>query len=88
MHSDLQSHAVGGTVHFQREQGDRIRQARTAAGLSIPDLAKVVGISPGAVSHWETGRHLPRRHRQVSIAEAVGASWVELFGNATSAADV
>ena len=65
---------------FETDQGARIRRHRLAAGLTIPDLANAVGTSAGAVSHWETGRHTPRRERQLAIAKAIGVSWSELFG--------
>ncbi len=66
--------------NFDREQGARIRDGRVAAGLSIPDLADAVGTSAGAVSHWETGRHTPRRDRQLAIARTLGVPWLDLFG--------
>ena len=62
------------------EQGRRIRFLRVAAGLSIRDLARAVGTTPGAVSHWETGRFVPRRDRQIAIARAIGVPWVDIFG--------
>ena len=34
------------------------RRARTATGLSLTEVASVLGVSPAAVSRWETG---PRR---------------------------
>lgn len=62
------------------EQGQRIRRHRVAAGMTIQDLARAVGTTPGAVSHWENGRFLPRRERQLAIARAIGVPWVDVFG--------
>lgn len=37
------------------------RALREAAGLSQAELARIVGVSTGAVGHWETGaRKTPR----------------------------
>lgn len=35
--------------------GDKIRAKRREAGLTQRDLAKLVGVSPGAVGQWEGG---------------------------------
>lgn len=44
--------------------GDRVRQARQAAGFTQPELAKKVGVSKASVSFWETGetKNLAGRH--------------------------
>lgn len=34
--------------------------ARERAGLSQPDVARILGVDQSAVSHWETGRTKPR----------------------------
>lgn len=36
--------------------GDRIKTLRQAKGLSQQELADRLGITKGAVMHWETGR--------------------------------
>src|SRR3990170_6866938 len=41
--------------------GERIRRARTAAGLSIKALAAVVGLDPSTVGECETGLRKPSR---------------------------
>ena len=41
--------------------GDRIRQARKAAGLNQAGLAARIGVSQPAVANWESGVHDPRR---------------------------
>lgn len=40
--------------------GDRLRKAREHAGLRQEVVAEILGVSPGSVSNWETGRGLPR----------------------------
>lgn len=36
--------------------GDRIKHLRLAKGLSQSQLAKLVGLTKGAISQWEVGR--------------------------------
>lgn len=52
---------------------DRIRRARTQAGISQAALADVVGVQRGAVAQWERrcGSH-PSMHHLVAIAIATG----------------
>jgi transcriptional regulator with XRE-family HTH domain len=39
-----------------KTMGERIRALRIARGLSQQELADQLGITKGAVMHWETGR--------------------------------
>jgi DNA-binding XRE family transcriptional regulator len=57
----------------------RVREARTAAGLSQGALATAAGISRQAVSAIEAGRHRPSVDAALAIAGAVGRSVDELF---------
>lgn len=54
------------------ELGLLVRQARKAAGLTLEDLAERVGLTPGALSHIESGRRLPSPYNAIAIAEALG----------------
>lgn len=49
-----------------------LRAARERLGLSQGSLAKAIGVRPGAVNSWETGRHLPVPRRIVQLADALG----------------
>ena len=53
---------------------ERIRRLRTEAGLSQSGLAELVGVTPAAISHWETGKAKPswKRWQQILRAEALG----------------
>lgn len=53
--------------------GDRIRQARKAAGLNQAGLAARIGVSQPAVANWESGVHDPRRLMLARLAEALDA---------------
>nr|NLI50795.1 helix-turn-helix transcriptional regulator [Propionibacterium sp.] len=49
-----------------------IRRARRVADLSQRDLAMLLGVSPAAVAHWETGRRLPALRQFEAIARVAG----------------
>jgi transcriptional regulator with XRE-family HTH domain len=36
------------------------REIRTRAGLSLAEVATELGVDPGAVAKWETGKSAPR----------------------------
>ncbi len=52
--------------------GDRIKQARTAAGLSQRDLAAWAGISAMAVHKYEAGKNTPSSGVLLALARALG----------------
>lgn len=55
-----------------------IKEARDRAGMSQRDLAKLLGITQGAVSMWEKGLSSPQLFRIRQIAEVLGIDDVEL----------
>lgn len=65
---------------IRQRQGRAIRQVREMRGLTLEELARAVGVTDGALSHWETGRHSPRQHHQAAIARALDVPWSTLFG--------
>lgn len=40
--------------------GDRLRKAREHAGVSRDQMAVRLGVTPGAISHWERDRQRPK----------------------------
>jgi transcriptional regulator with XRE-family HTH domain len=54
--------------------GDRLRQARTARGLSLRQLAEVLGVSPSLISQVETGRAKPSVNTLYALANELGIS--------------
>lgn len=52
----------------------RLRQARTAAGLTQSDVATAAGVSPQAVSGWERGESVPEMEKLRVIARGVHSS--------------
>jgi transcriptional regulator with XRE-family HTH domain len=49
-----------------------IRQLRTEHGLSQPQLATRLRVTPGTVSGWETGRRRPDAARLRALAAVFG----------------
>lgn len=52
--------------------GERIKQARTAAGLSLRELAEKAGVSAMAISKYETGKSTPSSGVLLSLSKALG----------------
>jgi putative transcriptional regulator len=50
----------------------RILELREAKELTQEQLAKAVGVTKSAVSHWEKGIAPPALHRLPALAEALG----------------
>jgi len=48
-----------------------IRAARAAAGLTLPQAARLIGVSPRTWSHWEAGKRLPPAERDAITLERV-----------------
>lgn len=65
---------------------DRVKGARTRAGLSQVELARVCGVSPSLVCTLESGRTKSLRHSTLlRMAEALGQSpeWLAFGRRAT-----
>lgn len=60
--------------------GDRIRYYRKNNRLTQSQLAELVGVSPQAISKWETGIGYPDLSMVVPLAIALGISTDELLG--------
>ncbi len=61
------------------ELGQLIRLARHRSGLTLEDVAEKVGITPGALSHIESGRRLPQAYNAVAIAEVLNVPREEML---------
>lgn len=71
---------------YSMEQlGERIAAARRAHRMTQDELASRLAITPQAVSKWETGAGLPDVTLFPAIAQALGMSIGELFGESPSA---
>jgi Zn-dependent peptidase ImmA (M78 family)/DNA-binding XRE family transcriptional regulator len=58
--------------------GERIKKARTAAGLPLRELAEKAGVSAMAISKYETGKSTPSSGVLLSLSNALGVP-VEYF---------
>lgn len=58
--------------------GERIRQARLAKALTLPQLASVVGVSRVTAWQWETDKVVPRPATLERLAAALGVPPAEL----------
>jgi len=52
--------------------GERIRQARKAAGLSLRALAGRAGVTAMAISKYETGKSTPSSRVLLDLSKALG----------------
>jgi transcriptional regulator with XRE-family HTH domain len=59
--------------------GERIKEARLRCGLSQRDLARACRVTPGIISHWETGVRTPGRDNLLRIAAATSTNISELM---------
>ena len=62
--------------------GDRLQRLRTSAGLSLPEVAKRMGVSAPAVSAWEKGRARPTRGQIVKLAAILRIPTADLLDDA------
>lgn len=58
----------------------RIRELRRSLGLTMKELGSIVGVSEGAISHYETGRREPDHDMLGRIANALNVSVDFLMG--------
>lgn len=56
-----------------------IRMVREQRKLSQKELAQRLGVSPAAISHWETGRRIPDANDLVAMAKALGCKVDDLI---------
>ncbi len=63
---------------------ERLKKFRAIEGLTQEELAVKLGISPQAVSKWETGKSLPETGMIVPMAKLFHISADELLGNVSS----
>jgi DNA-binding XRE family transcriptional regulator len=58
--------------------GERLRERRLAAGLTLQEAAARAGITAAAWSAFERGRTLPSLSRLASVAAAIGCEPADL----------
>ena len=55
------------------------RKARLAAGLTVRDVVRALGVSDAAVYMWETGKMTPTAKRLVAVAQLYGCTVDDLL---------
>ena len=60
--------------------GNKIRELRKARGLSIPALAKELGVGENSISNWELGRFEPSLFAVIRLADYFDITIDELVG--------
>lgn len=63
------------------ELGQRLRRARTVAGLRARDAAALVGRTPQTIYRWEWGATSPSLRELRRLASAYGVSLAELVSD-------
>lgn len=58
----------------------KIEFVRRQAGLSQQQLAKMVGVTTGAVSTWENQRHEPAANKLFQLSKALHVPMEQLVG--------
>ena len=69
------------------EFAKRLRETRSARGLTQTRLAGMLGVSPRVYNRWERGAAIPRLDTLVKIAEILEVSLDELVGRREPADD-
>lgn len=62
-----------------KSTAERLREARSRAGISAHVLAAACGIHPGAVQAYESGERVPRDEVKLALAEHLGERVQDLF---------
>jgi len=65
---------------FMTEEVSQLRTLREAAGLSLRELARLIGEHPSNVSFWERTGKTPKSEVLVPMAAALGVTVEELLG--------
>ena len=67
-------------LNHNMELGTRIVTWLRLRGMTQRKLAKLVGVSGGAVTSWVKGETSPTQKNLLAIADALGLSLAEFFG--------
>lgn len=58
--------------------GDKLRQLREAAGITLRELSRQAGLSPSFICDLEAGRRFPSSNNLVKITKTLGVAASEL----------
>lgn len=57
-----------------RTLGDRLRLHRMHQGLTVKELADILGVDPGSIALWETGKRQPDERSREMIERFLAAA--------------
>ena len=58
----------------------RLKEIRKEKGLTTYDVGEALGVSPSAITNWETGFRRPDIDTLVKLAEVLGCTPNDLLG--------
>jgi len=61
----------------------RLKKYRLEKGISIYDLAEIVGTNFSTVSYWENGKRYPRHEKIIALEDYFGKAYRDLFTDLT-----
>ena len=68
---------------FQTTMGGRLEQARTAINLSVPQLARRIGVKSKTAENWEYDRSEPRADKLTKLAGVLQVPLIWLLSGDT-----
>lgn len=77
-------YVVSNEEDIGQEFGDRLVAAREARGLNQTDLAKLAGLQPAAIGHFERNRRKPSFANIRALAKALHVTADYLLGRAVN----
>jgi len=60
--------------------GARIKRLRQERELTLQVVADELGLTPAAISHWESGRIIPKDKKLQDLAKVLGVTFAALKG--------
>lgn len=76
----MSGNVVSNETENEKDFGDRLIAAREARGLNQTELAKVAGMQPAAIGHFENNRRKPSFANVRALAKALEVSADYLLG--------
>ena len=61
--------------------GARIKRLRQARELTLQAVADDLGLTPAAISHWESDRIIPKDKKLENLAKILGVTFAALKGS-------
>ncbi len=69
---------------MSKSLGERIKECRQDRGLTLQAVADELGLTPAAISHWESGRITPKDKKLQGLARVLRVTLADLTGSGSS----